>query len=71
MDIAACLLVLTCVLRLSIFSAVEGSSVYTLNEQGLIAVQEETWSINAWDALVETLTPTAGPPAARGWHRAA
>jgi hypothetical protein len=49
---------------LSIVSAVEGSSVYTLNEQGLIAVQEETWAINAWDALVETLTPTAGPPAA-------
>ena len=42
----------------------EGSSVYTLNEQGLIAEQKETWAINAWDALVETLTPTAGPPAA-------
>jgi hypothetical protein len=39
-----------------------GTAVYTLNEQGLIAVQEESWDINPWDAFIETITPTPGPP---------
>lgn len=39
-----------------------GTAVYTLNEQGLIAQQEEQWDISPWDAFVETLKPTPGPP---------
>jgi hypothetical protein len=42
----------------------EGSSVYTMDERGLIVLQDETWSVSAWEALRETFTPTAGPPAA-------
>ncbi len=42
----------------------EGSSVYTMDERGLIVLQDEAWSVSAWEALRETFTPTAGPPAA-------
>jgi hypothetical protein len=38
--------------------------VYTLNEAGLIVLQDQTWSISALEALRETFTPTPGPPAA-------
>jgi hypothetical protein len=38
--------------------------VYTLNDDGLIVLQDQTWSISALEALRETFTPTAGPPAA-------
>ncbi len=42
----------------------EGRSVYTLNADGLIVLQDQTWSISALEALRQTFTPTAGPPAA-------
>ena len=41
-----------------------GSCVYTLNEDGLIVVQDEAWSISGLEALRLTFTPTAGPPSA-------
>lgn len=37
-----------------------GHSTYTLNEQGLVAVQDQTWEISGLAALVETFTPTVG-----------
>ena len=41
--------------------AYEGHVVYTLNDQGLVAVQSQTWSISPFEALKETFTPTFGP----------
>ncbi|EFN56741.1 hypothetical protein CHLNCDRAFT_144171 [Chlorella variabilis] len=37
-----------------------GHTVYHLNEQGLIALQDQTWSITGTTALVESFTPTGG-----------
>ena len=42
----------------------QGCCVYTLDERGLVVLQDQTWSISAAEALRETFTPTAGPPAA-------
>jgi hypothetical protein len=42
--------------------AFRGTATYTLNEAGLVAVQEETWDISAFEALRETFTPSFGPP---------
>ncbi len=38
-----------------------GHVTYSLNDQGLVAVQAQTWSISAFDALRQTFTPTSGP----------
>lgn len=35
--------------------------MYTLNEEGLVAVQAQTWNISPAEALKETFTPTFGP----------
>lgn len=35
----------------------EGTCVYTLDEDGLIVAQDQTWSISAGEALKETFTP--------------
>lgn len=35
----------------------DGSSIYTIDDEGLIAIQDEKWSISAVEALVETFTP--------------
>jgi len=43
--------------------AFEGESVYSLDEEGLIALQDQTWSVSAFDALRQTFTPTGGPDA--------
>jgi hypothetical protein len=40
--------------------AFEGRTIYTLNSEGLIALQDQTWSITAGRALAESFTPTAG-----------
>ena len=39
----------------------EGHVVYSLNDQGLVAIQSQTWSISPVEALRETFTPTFGP----------
>lgn len=39
-----------------------GTTLYTLNSDGLISSHEETWSISALEAARATITPTAGPP---------
>ncbi|GAB4818337.1 hypothetical protein N2152v2_005383 [Parachlorella kessleri] len=39
----------------------EGHIIYTLNEEGLVQVQEQTWSKPAFEALRESFTPTSGP----------
>lgn len=39
----------------------KGRTVYTLNEEGLIEMQDQTWSISGAEALRETFTPTNGP----------
>ena len=39
----------------------EGHVTYQLNDQGLVAVQSQTWSISPAEALRETFTPTSGP----------
>ena len=41
----------------------DGTATYTLDADGLVARQEETWSISPLEALRETFTPTAGPSA--------
>eukprot|EP00903_Cladosiphon_okamuranus_P016257 g14994.t1 len=41
-----------------------GTTLYTLDPEGLITRHEETWSITALDAARATITPTAGPQAA-------
>ena len=41
----------------------EGTATYTLDTDGLVARQQETWSISPLEALRETFTPTAGPGA--------
>ncbi|CAN0206919.1 unnamed protein product [Scytosiphon promiscuus] len=41
-----------------------GTTLYTLDSDGLITRHEETWSITALDAALATITPTAGPPPA-------
>ena len=38
----------------------EGHTVYTLGEDGLIVMQDQTWSISSGEALRETFTPTSG-----------
>lgn len=38
-----------------------GHVVYRLNEQGLIQLQGQTWSISPATALAESFTPTPGP----------
>ncbi len=38
-----------------------GHTVYTLNEEGLIVEQRQTWEKSAAEALRESFTPTAGP----------
>ncbi|GAX83859.1 hypothetical protein CEUSTIGMA_g11284.t1 [Chlamydomonas eustigma] len=38
----------------------EGHVVYTLNSEGLIKVQSQTWNISPAEALIETFTPTWG-----------
>lgn len=40
--------------------AFEGHTVYHLNSQGLIQLQDQTWSISGGKALVESFTPTPG-----------
>lgn len=40
----------------------KGTATYTLNDEGLVQMQEETWEISALTALLETFTPTFGPP---------
>jgi len=40
----------------------EGKTVYSLSkENGLIEMQDQTWSISGAEALKETFTPTSGP----------
>jgi len=39
----------------------EGHTIYTLNEEGLIIKQEQTWSISGFKALQQTFTPVPGP----------
>lgn len=39
----------------------EGKAVYTLNDEGLVVLQDESWSISPLEALRETFTPTQGP----------
>ena len=40
----------------------EGKTVYSLSQNdGLIEVQDQTWSISGAEALRETFTPTSGP----------
>jgi hypothetical protein len=39
----------------------KGRTVYHLNEEGLIEMQDQTWSISGAEALRETFTPTNGP----------
>ncbi|CAM9279889.1 unnamed protein product [Ectocarpus sp. 4 AP-2014] len=41
-----------------------GTTLYTLDSDGLISRHEETWSISALEAARATITPTAGPQAA-------
>ncbi|CAB1099953.1 unnamed protein product [Ectocarpus sp. CCAP 1310/34] len=41
-----------------------GTTLYTLDSNGLISLHEETWSISALEAARATITPTAGPQAA-------
>ncbi|MCO5594803.1 hypothetical protein L7F22_048837 [Adiantum nelumboides] len=36
----------------------EGTTVYHVNDKGLIASHEETWDISLWTALLQFLTPT-------------
>ncbi|KAH7282997.1 hypothetical protein KP509_35G055700 [Ceratopteris richardii] len=36
----------------------EGTTVYKVNDRGLIASHEETWDISLWTALVQFLTPS-------------
>ncbi|GIL90152.1 hypothetical protein Vretimale_16354 [Volvox reticuliferus] len=38
-----------------------GHTVYTLNDEGLVLEQRQTWSISATTALIESFTPTLGP----------
>ncbi|GLI71493.1 hypothetical protein VaNZ11_016708 [Volvox africanus] len=38
-----------------------GHTVYTLNDDGLVSEQRQTWSISAATALIESFTPTLGP----------
>ncbi|CAM9804997.1 unnamed protein product, partial [Chrysoparadoxa australica] len=38
-----------------------GTTVFTLDEKGLISSHAETWSISALDAALATITPTPGP----------
>ena len=40
--------------------AYDGHVTYTLNEEGLVAVQAQTWSISPAEALRQTFTPTWG-----------
>ncbi|MEW5304681.1 MAG: hypothetical protein WDW36_007275 [Sanguina aurantia] len=40
----------------------KGHTVYTLNPEGLIQSQVQTWSISPWTALAETFTPAKLPP---------
>jgi hypothetical protein len=35
--------------------------VYTLDEEGLVAEQRQTWSVSGLRALQESFTPTWGP----------
>mmetsp|Transcript_26025 Transcript_26025/g.56771 ORF Transcript_26025/g.56771 Transcript_26025/m.56771 type:complete len:246 (+) Transcript_26025:50-787(+) len=42
-------------------AAYEGHVEYTLNAQGLIQLQRQTWSISPGEALRQTFTPTSGP----------
>ena len=40
----------------------EGTVRYSLNESGLVQTQSQTWAVSAAEALLETFTPTRGPP---------
>ncbi|KAL3145504.1 hypothetical protein ABBQ32_003328 [Trebouxia sp. C0010 RCD-2024] len=37
---------------------IDGHTVYTLNDAGLIQKQEQQWSISAWTALKQSFTPS-------------
>ncbi|CAI5465942.1 unnamed protein product [Closterium sp. Yama58-4] len=43
-----------------------GSTVYELDDDNLVAVHNETWSISPITALIETFTPTFGPKQLHG-----
>lgn len=38
-----------------------GSTRYTLGDDGLVALHDETWSISLLTALLELFTPSWGP----------
>ena len=42
-------------------NAREGTTVYTLTEEGLVGEQAQTWDISPLQALVEAFTPSWGP----------
>lgn len=42
-------------------AAPAGHVVYTLNDEGLVQVQDQNWAKSAATALRESFTPTAGP----------
>lgn len=37
-----------------------GRTTYTLNDEGLVAFQDQTWDVSAFEALRESFTPTGG-----------